>query len=316
MTSAGGIPIQGSALAITQLATNGTPLTGSTVYVQDDKPFMKFTAKPAMEAGVQIVPKSAAGVPIIAYRDFDRYKWWDVTLDLADLDFDKMVILGNGTALTVGSSSGRTFADGVVTTNSTTITSASTDFVSTDVGRAITGPDIPASTYIASIIGPSGATMTAAATGSTGPTGTYTLGAIAARNVGYAWPQLICTPDTPGVSIEIWMKIIERCSGFQGTTPYPSAGSVTPALPPSAWARFGAFRCYMYHADVDIEDKEFVNNFTGWAIQNPLFGTGPRGDWTTTGVSGGPPLDTTQVFDVMMDFQLPTPLAPGFRTIP
>ena len=315
MSNAGAIPIQGCAIAITQLQTNGTPVTGSTCYVQDDKPFLKFTAKPVMETGIEITPKSACGVPIISYKDFDYYKRWDVTLDLADFDLDKMVILGNGTLLTAAMSSGRTIADGVVVNNSTVITSATGDFIPTDVGRSITGTGVVASTYISEVLGVTGAVMSAAATGSTGP-GSYTLGAIAARSIGYQWPQLICTPNTPGVSIEIWMKAIVRCTGYQGTTPYPSAGGAPVGLPSSAWIRFGAFRCYMYHADIDIEDKEFPNMFTGWAIQNPLFGVGPRGDWTTTGVTGGPPVDTTQVFDAMFDFELPSPLQAGFQVAP
>jgi len=313
MANAGAIPIQGCAIAITQLQANGTPVIGSTSYVQDDKPFLKFTAKPVMEEGVEITPKSACGVPIISYKDFNYYKRWDVTLDLADFDLDKMSILGNGTLLTAGSSSGRTFTDGVVVTNSTTITSASSaSFVSTDVGRTITGADVPANTYITEILGTTGAVMSAAATGSTGP-GSYTLGTLAARSIGYQWPQLICTPNTNGVSIEIWMKAIVRCTGYQGTTPYPSAGGTPTGLPSSAWIRFGAFRCFMYHADIDIEDKEFTNMFTGWAIENPLFGTGPRNDWTTSGVSGGTAVDTTKVFDAMFDFQLPSPLQAGFQ---
>ena len=320
MAGAGSIPIQGCAIAITQLAANGTPVAGSTSYVQDDKPLLKWTAKPVMETGVEITPKSACGVPIISYKDFDYYKRWDVTLDLSDFDVDKMLLLGNGTAITAGSSTGRAVADGVVVTNSAVITSAAdANFVSTDVGRTITGTGVPANTWISEVLGATGAVMSAAATGSTGP-GSYTLGTIGARSMGYSWPQLICTPNTNGVSIEIWMKAIVRCTGYQGTTPYPSAGNTNgatgPNYPSSAWIRMGAFRCFMYHSDQDIEDKEFSNMFTGWAIENPLFGTGPRADWTTSGVSGGPPIDTTKVMAAMYDFQLPSPLQAGFQVAP
>lgn len=48
------------------------------------------------------------------------------------------------------SSAGVTFTDGVSTNNSTIYTSARANFVSGDVGRVITGTNIPANTYIAS----------------------------------------------------------------------------------------------------------------------------------------------------------------------
>lgn len=60
---------------------------------------------------------------------------------------------------------GRSVAD-MVTSSSTTITSATAAFVSTDQGRGVSGTNIPAGTYIQSVTNGTTAVMTIAATGS------------------------------------------------------------------------------------------------------------------------------------------------------
>lgn len=316
MASAGEFSIQGCAMRISRLNSDGSISAASaTAMVVDNKPFMKLTAKPVNEAGIEIVLKSACGDLLGAYKDFDRAKRWDITLDLGDLDFDKREIVGGGSLLTAASSSGRTFADGATTLNDIHLSSPSlAAFLPTDVGRSVTGTGIPASTYITLYISATSVVMNNAAT-ATASGLSIVLGAIASRTIGYAFPALLSVPNQNGIAIEIWTKAMVRGTGYQGTTPYPSVGSLSaPALTGSAYFRWGVFRYLPLPDGFTIEDKENPGMFTGWAIENPNFGLGPMKDWTVTGAAGGVAIDTTKWCNVMMDFQLPTPLQPGYQT--
>lgn len=315
MANAGPVPIQGCALRTSRLNADGSvPGTSATGMVVNDKPFLKFSAKPNTEAGVEVVLKNACGGLLAAYKDFDRIKRWDVTIDFGDYDFDRMEMLGGGRLITAATSGGRAVADGVTTLNSTHITSATAAFVQSDVGRSVVGTGIPATTFIILVVSSTEAVMNNAAT-ITGSGVSLTFGALASRTIGYQWPSLLAVANPNGVAIEIWQKAIVAGTGFPGTVGYPQAGRVSgPALNPSGWIRFGAFRCFLNHADIGVEDKETPNMYTGWAIENPNFGTGPVKDWTETALVGGPAVDTTRVFNAMMDFQLPTPLQPGYQT--
>lgn len=317
MASAGGVNIQGCALRIAALNSDGSiTASGTSGMIVDDLPFLKFTAKPNTQAGVEITPISACGAPLISYKDYDRAKRWDCTLEIGDADFDKWVMVGGGSELQAAMSAGRTFTDGVLTLNSTTITSAaSASFVATDVGRSLTGTGIPASTYIARVISSTSAVMSAAAS-ATEAAESVVLGALAARTVAYQFPHLLSVPNANGVSLEIWQKIIVRGSESQATTPYPSVGGTPVGLPPSGYLRWGIFRFIPTPQDIDIEDKEGTRMFSGWAIENPMFGTGPVFDWTTSGVDGGAPLDTTAWCNAMMDYQLPSPRQAGYQATP
>lgn len=317
MASSGPVPIQGCALRVSRLNADGSiPAASLTGMIVDDKPIVSLMMKPNVLAGVEIVPVSACGVPLIAYKDYDRFKRYDVTLTLGDADFDKWEMLGGGSLLQAGTSTGRTFADGATTNNSTTITSpALAAFVSTDVGRTVTGTGITAGSIIVQVISGTSAVISTAATATA--TGlSLVLGALAARTVGYQIPQLLSVPNANGVALEMWQKAITRSTGYVGTTPYPSVGTsgTPPTIQSSAYIRVGVFRFIPTPQDINIEDKEGQRVFSGWAIENPNFGTGPIHDWTTTGLAGGPPLDTTRAIEAMMDFQLPTPLQPGYQS--
>lgn len=315
MTSAGEVAIQGCAFRLSRLNADGSiPAANASAMIVDDKPFMKLTASPNMLAGAEIVPVSACGAPVIAFKDYDRVKRWDVSLDVMDIDFDKREMIGGGSLLTAASNSGRAVSDGVLVLNSTHVSSATAAFVSTDVGRSITGTGIPATTFIVLVVSGTEVVMSNAATASASGV-SVTLGALAARTVGYAFPALLSVANPNGIGVEVWQKAIVRNTGYQGTTPYPSAGSLTaPALTGSAYVRWGVFRFIPNPDAWGIEDKESSMSFKGWAIENPNFGTGPAKDWTTTGLAGGVPLDTTKWCNAMMDFQLPSPLQAGYQT--
>jgi hypothetical protein len=77
--------------------------------------------------------------------------------------------------LTIENSSIRAVADGVTTSASKTITSATADFVSADVGRIVTGTNLPKYDAIASVTNATTAVLSAAAT-ATGTAQTLTIG--------------------------------------------------------------------------------------------------------------------------------------------
>jgi hypothetical protein len=148
----------------------------------------------------------------------------------------------------------------------------------------------------------------------TGTAESITLGAQPVSTIGYQFPKLLEIPCPFGVAIEVWSKLIVRGTGFQGTTPYPSAG--TAEIPGSAYLRTGIFRAFLWHDTFTIEDKEQSPMFIGWAIENPNFGTGPKDDWRESALPGvGPAVDTTAWCDQLCDFELPTPLQPGYQTV-
>jgi hypothetical protein len=79
-------------------------------------------------------------------------------------------------SLTISNSSTRGVADGVTTNASTIISSATANFVSADVGRIVTGTNLPGYDTIASVTSPTIAVLTTAAT-ATGTAQSLTIGA-------------------------------------------------------------------------------------------------------------------------------------------
>ena len=156
MATNGGINIQGCAYRLTALNADGSITADNmTGMIADDKPLVRLEAKPVYENGVEITPISACGIPIISYKDYDRYKRWEVTLTLGDRDPEQMELLssGQGSLITAAGTAGRTFADGVTIDNSNTLGSpADASFVADDVGRSVTGTGIPSDTYISEYI--------------------------------------------------------------------------------------------------------------------------------------------------------------------
>jgi hypothetical protein len=243
----------------------------------------------------------------------DRYKRWEITLTLGDWDPEQMELLssGQGSLMTGTGTAGRIFTDGVTTLNSNIVTSAAdASFVATDVGRSITGIGIGVGAYVSEYVSATEVRVSVVST-ATGDTLSLTLGAQAVSNIGYNFPVLLCPAQPNGISIEIWSKLIVRCTGYQGTTPYPSAG--TPTIPGSAYLRTGIFRSYLWQDAMAIENKEDQQVWRGWAIENPNFGVGPNLDWTDTAAAGGVPVDTSTWAAQLCDVALPTPLQPGFQ---
>ena len=383
MATNGPVAIQGCAYRVSRLNADGSVNQSAVAMVQDDRPLVKLELKPEMHQGVDITPSSACGVPVVSYKDCDRYKRWNVDLSLGDWDPEQLELVGQGSVMTAPGSSGRSFADGALTTESNIVTSAAdAAFTADDVGRTIsdtgftvascttttsstgvttasslaavvvgmtvTGTGIPSGTvvvavtpgtgfelsqaatasgtvtvtffylpanaYISEVVSPTEARMGKVALG-TGSALTLTLGAQPVTTIGYNYPHLLLVDCPLGISIEVWSKAIVRGTGYAGTTPYPSAG--TAEIPGSAYIRTGVFRAFLWHGAKTIENKEQMPMFSGWAIENPNFGTGPLDDWRVTALPGeGTPVDTTTWSAEMADFALPSPLQPGYQTLP
>jgi len=82
----------------------------------------------------------------------------------------------NGVFVTLDNGTIRSVTDGVTAASSTTLTSATANFVSADVGRIVTGTNLPQYDTIASVTNPTTAVLTTAATAS-GVGQTLTIGA-------------------------------------------------------------------------------------------------------------------------------------------
>ena len=324
MSTNGPVSVQGCAYRIGRLAADGSVVASAVGMVQDDRSFVKLEAKPNMQAGVEITPISGCGVPVISYKDCDRYKRWDINLTIGDMDFEKMEILGQGAILTAAGSTGRTFNDGAVTTNLNTLSSpALAAFLPSDVGRSVTGTGIPSNTFISQYVSSTLVRINNLAT-ATGAGLSIVLGAQPVSTIGYQYPHLLLTACPFGVSIEVWSKAIVRGTGYQGFAQFPSSG--TQLVPGSGYFRTGIFRSFLWHDAKTIENKEETPMFTGWAIENPNFGTGPVDDWRVSGLPGAigaaTPIDTTAWCNIMADFQLPGVAAntgnigPGYQTSP
>lgn len=313
MSVNGGVSVQGCAYRVTRLNADGSPVVGASAMVQDDRPLVKVDLKPELLAGVDITPASACGFPIISYKDCDRYKRWNVDISLQDWDPEQMELVAGGGIVQSPGSAGRTFADGTVTQWETFLDSpALAAFVPSDVGRAVSGTGVQVGTTIVEYLSSTRVRMSLAAS-STGTNESITLGAIGVETTGYLAPHLLQVACPYGISLEVWQKQITRGTGYQGTTPYASAGS--PTQPGSAWIRTGVFRTFLWHGQNTIENKERMFMFSGWAIENPNFGTGPADDWRVGAVPAyGQPVDTSVPWADLADFELPTPLQAGYQT--
>lgn len=77
--------VQTCAIRIATLEQDGVPLPGNlNLYVTDN--IMKLTATPVVTKGVDLEVVNACNSPILTYKDMDRFKRYDLTLDLINLD--------------------------------------------------------------------------------------------------------------------------------------------------------------------------------------------------------------------------------------
>lgn len=219
------ISLQVCALRVARLAADGTTPAGATnMYVTDQ--LSKLDINPNYETGDEITVKTGCGAIAAAYKDLDRLKRADVSLTMLTSDPELSELLAGFTLITSGGNSvgaaapgvgsapppgvsieawtkawkgggpapGLTFADGVSTSASPNYTSASANFTAADVGRTITGTNIPAATTVLSVTNSTTIVMSNNATAS-GTTLSFTLGRPGAY---YRWvlPRVVLKPET------------------------------------------------------------------------------------------------------------------------
>lgn len=218
------ISLQVCALRVARLNSDGTTPAGATnMYLSNDIARLDIT--PNYEAGDEITLKSGCGSIAAAYKDVDRLKRADVALTMLTTDPELYELLAGFSLITSGGQSvgaaapavgatppagvslevwtkawkgggpppGQTFADGASTNLSTTYTSASAAFTASDVGRTLTGTNIPGGTTISSVTNATTIVMSAAAT-ATGTSLSFTIGRPGAY---YRWalPRVQFKPD-------------------------------------------------------------------------------------------------------------------------
>lgn len=146
-------------LSYVGIALEVTPGTGLA-----PQAFIPVTSRQPFDNLTYLEDKGMRGSMVEDYGEIAgvRHSEWDLGGDVfADtIGWAAMGVLGD-----VVVSTGRTVTDGVTNTT-TTVTSATAAFNAADVGRAVTGTDIPAATTIASVTNATTIVLSQAATGS------------------------------------------------------------------------------------------------------------------------------------------------------
>ncbi len=99
-TSIAGAPIQIAGLRVAALAANGAPLTGTHGYCTPD--LVSADIKPDVEKGADFVVKNAQNNICQEYRDCDRLKSFDITLEFCTFHPDLVQLLIGGVTLQTG----------------------------------------------------------------------------------------------------------------------------------------------------------------------------------------------------------------------
>jgi hypothetical protein len=175
------------------------------MYVTDR--LAELQVQPQYEAGDEITVKGGCGQILVAFKDMDRLKRIDLNLTLETVDPELTELITGSSLITqsgqsmgysfpaVGAAAitgvcleawskgwigggpppGTTVNDGATTNASTTVTSATANFTSADIGRTISGTGIPGGATITSVTNATTVVISAAAT-ATGSSVTLTIG--------------------------------------------------------------------------------------------------------------------------------------------
>lgn len=111
--------------------------------------------------------------------------------------------------------------------------------------------------------------------------------------MGFAYPKLANGTGLPNpVSCEVWAKAMKGNIQSQDGDD-------------AQWYRYLLPLTYWTYDGVDVEDKPETLTVTGYAMENPNFGSGPFSDWT---------FDSTRVLAWALDTNIPAVLEPGYQT--
>ena len=91
--------IQGDAIRVCRLGTDGTPVASSATGAYQNYAFTKVDVKAAIETANEFVQRSADGGIFIDYRDDDKVKWLELTLTIQYPDPCLQELIENGALL-------------------------------------------------------------------------------------------------------------------------------------------------------------------------------------------------------------------------
>lgn len=297
------------ATRVSVLDQYGYPAVGAATYATDQ--VLKATFTPVMETGVDLVQQNAAGDIIWHFKHGDMPKYWDVELDFATPDPTLESIICGGTlltdstvALTAPSSAptasattgGTTWAGGAFfyayslanQYGETTLSPYSTSTTIAANGKATLTLVPGTAKYINIYRGTASGAGQLLATIPAGTTfvddGSYAtpVGAPPTTNtsagptlaggapVGYQAPALGIVGNPDGFSFEFWSKAIVK--GVQASY-----------LPYYRWV---VPMCKNFVQDArEASATGIANKYKGQAFENPVWGTGPFGDWQFSSTS-------------------------------
>lgn len=187
--------IQACALRVTRLGGDGSSPAGANSMIVTDS-LITLGVSVQKEDGEEFIVKNACGAIKHSYKDDDKFKRLDLSLNFTDPDVELLEMTTGGTLITsggmsigyalqaVGAGSGNgvcveawskawkgggapapsVFTDFVTTSGSTTISSSSANFSSVDVGRTVTGSGIPNGATITTVTNQTTASISVAAT--------------------------------------------------------------------------------------------------------------------------------------------------------
>lgn len=101
-TPIGALSIQASAIRVCRLEGDGTPIYASAVGAYANTSFATLSIKPAIETANEFTERSADGEIFINYRDDDKIKWLECSLDIQYPDPCLMELMENGALLLDG----------------------------------------------------------------------------------------------------------------------------------------------------------------------------------------------------------------------
>lgn len=289
--------VHACALRVGRLDAGGAPMPGANNgYLTNS--FARLTRKVQIEAGATLFPRNACGDVDFSFHARDIPVWHNLELEILRPDPELLEMFASA-ALITANLGGRTVADGVTTSGSPIITSATAAFTQADVGRGITGTGITGGTTILSVQSTSSATLSGNAT-ATGTTVSLTI-APSATSIGNEAPALNVAPTDGGLSVELWARAV--------------VGSGQAAYLP--WWRMAYTRTFWRMSDEEAANAESRQVLIGFAIENPLWGNGPWNDWRQIGGLPNPSTYTlSKAFGKYRTDTIPAIAQPGYVTVP
>lgn len=220
----GAISLQACAFRLARLASDGSTPAGATNMITSSG-LIKLEGKQVYESGAEFTVINGCGQVAHTYKDPDHFKRVDLTLTITNPDVELQELSAGLSLVTSGGQSigasapavgaappagaslevwakawigggappGQNYTDGATTSSSTTLTSATANFTSADIGRTITGTGIPTSTTISSVTNATTVVLSASAT-ATGTGVTITIGRPGAY-WRYVFPKTVLQPS-------------------------------------------------------------------------------------------------------------------------